>query len=116
MTAKILVGVDESDRSEDAAAFAARLAHAAGAALLLANAYPYDDFPTRGVPAIRQQLREDAQLTVDRMRELATGVDEVHTSTIASVSPARGLHVLVERERPDLVVIGSSHRGDLGRV
>jgi nucleotide-binding universal stress UspA family protein len=93
-----------------------RLARATGAELVLANAYPYDDMPTRGVPAIRLHLREEAQATLDRMRELTAGVSGVRTCTIASISTARGLHVLIERENPLLVVIGSSHRGALGRV
>lgn len=117
MTAKILVGVEESDRSKDAVAFASRLARATGAELVLANAFPYDDFPSRAAsPAMREYLCQDAQETLDRMSELAAGVADVRTCTIASVSPAHALHVLMERESPLLVVIGSSHRGALGRA
>ena len=38
----ILIGVDASERSEDAIAFARQLADASGAHLVLANAYPQD--------------------------------------------------------------------------
>ena len=44
---KIIVGVDESDRSKDAVALAAQLARGSGAELVLVCAYPYDDRPSR---------------------------------------------------------------------
>ena len=43
----ILIGVDESERSEDAIAFARRLADVAAAHVVVANAYPYSDVPSR---------------------------------------------------------------------
>jgi nucleotide-binding universal stress UspA family protein len=117
MTAKILVGVEKSDRSKDAVAFASRLARATGAELVLANAYPYDDFPGRAAsPPVRAHLRQAAQEVLDRSRDEVSGVDDVRTCTFASVSPARALHILAERESADLVVIGSSHRGAFGRA
>ena len=37
----ILIGVDATERSEDAIAFGSRLADAAGATVVIASAFPY---------------------------------------------------------------------------
>jgi nucleotide-binding universal stress UspA family protein len=117
MSAKILVGVEESDRSQDAVSFASRLARATGAELVLANAYPYDSIPSRAAgPSMKEYLRQDAQAMLDRRGALTVGVPHVRTCTIASVSPARALHELAEHDEAAVLVIGSSHRGGLGRV
>ena len=64
---KIIVGVDESDRSRDAVALAALLARGSDAELVLVCAYPYDDVPGRGAnTGYRQYLREDAEAAIDR--------------------------------------------------
>jgi nucleotide-binding universal stress UspA family protein len=41
---------------------------------------------------------------------------ETETRAIADSSVARALHALAEREKATLIVIGSSHRGSIGRV
>ena len=43
----IVIGVDDSTRSEDAVAFARRLARAANGRIVLVNAFPYADVPSR---------------------------------------------------------------------
>ena len=68
---KIIVGVDGSERSDDALALASSLARRTAAEIVLARAYPYDDAVTHlGESAQRHRLREDAQQTLDRLREL----------------------------------------------
>ena len=58
---KIIVGVDESERSKDAVALAARLARGSDADVLLVCAYPYDTAPSRAANAGYQHyLRDDA--------------------------------------------------------
>ena len=67
---KIIVGVEESDRSKDAVALAALLARGTGAELELVCAYPYDDVPGRAANAgYRQYLREDAEAAIERAIE-----------------------------------------------
>jgi nucleotide-binding universal stress UspA family protein len=114
---KIIVGVDGSDRSDDAFAFASSFARRTAAEIVLARAYPYDDEAGHLADSSRRHhLREDAQETLDRLRALADVSLEITTRTIADPSPSRALHTLAEREGAALVVIGSSHRGGLGRV
>ena len=114
---KIIVGVDGSDRSDDALALASSIAHRTAAEIVLARAYPYDDAAGRlGDSVRRHDLREAAQETLDRVREHAGTELRVTTRTIADPSPSRALHLLAERERASLVVIGSSHHGAVGRV
>ena len=114
---KIIVGVEPSARSGDAVAFARRIAEASGARITLAGAYPYQDHPSRAANhAYRNYLRDEAQTTLDRLRDGVEGVGDVATVAIADVSPARALQGLAEREAADLIVLGSSHRGKLGRV
>ena len=64
---KIIVGVDESDRSRDAVALATLLARGSDAELVLVCAYPYDDVPGRSANVgYRQYLREDAEGALKR--------------------------------------------------
>ena len=83
----IVVGTDATDRSRDAIAFARRLAPAE---LLLACAVPPTGTPPEGLDA--------------------------GTQVIADGSPARALHTYAEARHADLVVVGSTHTGRLGRV
>jgi nucleotide-binding universal stress UspA family protein len=112
----IIVGVDGSERSADALGFAATLARRARADLLLACAYPYDDAAAHMDTTRRRLLREEAQETLDRLAETVEHGVPVATRTIADRSPARALHTLAVHERASLIVLGSSHRGAVGRV
>src|SRR5215218_2316022 len=75
---KILIGVDGSERSEDAVAFGRALALTAGAPVILATAH--------------------------RSEALRPGAH------------AHALQTLAEQEDADIIVVGSSHTGRLGRV
>lgn len=113
----VVVGIDPFAPSDDAVAFAARLAGPDGS-LLLASAVPYLMLPSRGAdPEYARELRAIAQGALDSLR--ASVIDAV--AAVESVigldpSPARMLQDLaVERGGP-LIVVGSSHVGRLGRV
>jgi nucleotide-binding universal stress UspA family protein len=114
---KIIVGIDQSERSKDAVALASVLARSSGAELELACAYPYDDVPARGAnTGYRQYLREDAEAAIKQAQEGIADLPEVASRTNASVSPSRGIQLLAERDGASLIVIGSSHRSGVGRV
>jgi nucleotide-binding universal stress UspA family protein len=113
---KIIVGIDGSERSADALAFASTLARSAHAELLLAAAYPYDDAAAHVDTERRQALRSEAQEMLDRLLPMTGPGVPAATRTIADRSPGRALHTLAVRDRASLVVIGSSHRGALGRA
>jgi nucleotide-binding universal stress UspA family protein len=109
---KIIVGVDGSERSQDAIAFALDLAHAADASMTLVCAYPYTPVPARVSGAqIREYLAADAEATLARLRADAEGAE---TRAIADPSPARALHMFAEGDQAALIVVGSSHHSKLG--
>jgi nucleotide-binding universal stress UspA family protein len=114
--AEILVGIDDSAGAEDALAFARRLADATGARLALGSAYPYEEWPSRVAShELGAFLRRETQALLDR-RAASLGDDTVPTHAIADHSPARALHQLAERAGATLIVVGSTHRGAIGRV
>lgn len=114
---KIIVGVDDSDRSKDAVALAAQLARGSGAELLLVCAYPYDDRPSRASNAdFRRSLCADANQSIGRAQEGIPDLPMVTPHVIAELSPAKAIHTMATTEGASLIVIGSSHRGGVGRV
>jgi nucleotide-binding universal stress UspA family protein len=44
------------------------------------------------------------------------GMATARTHVVGDTSPARALHRMAERERADVLVVGSAHRGAVGRV
>jgi nucleotide-binding universal stress UspA family protein len=113
---KILIGVDGSERSEDAVAFGRALALASGAPVILAMAHRAE--PLRpGADAHEVALREDAGRTLAR---LAGALDDIHNielqPLVKNMSAAHALQELAEQEDAGIIVVGSSHTGRLGRV
>jgi nucleotide-binding universal stress UspA family protein len=115
MTPEIVVGIDDSAGARDALAFATRLASCAGATVRLATAFNYSDVPSRARnETFRRYLEQDA---VELLRSTAESVDGVSgTDAIADPSPPHALHKLAEEVDAALLVVGSTHRGAVGRV
>jgi nucleotide-binding universal stress UspA family protein len=114
---KIIVGVDDSERSKDAVALAGRLARGTDAELMLVCVYPYQDLPSRVSNAdYARYVREDAIGTLDRAAAELPDALQIHTRAIPDISPPRAIQELATREAASLIVIGSSHRGAVGRV
>jgi nucleotide-binding universal stress UspA family protein len=110
----ILIGVDNSGRSEDAIAFGQRIADAAGADMVIACAYPYTDVPSRAANAA---LRDNALDTAKTMASyLAADPERVWTVVTANPSPAHALQKIGDTQRAALIVVGSTHAGRAGRV
>jgi nucleotide-binding universal stress UspA family protein len=113
----IIVGVEGSERSADAVAFASELARIAHAKLFVAFAHANEGPLVPAGGADDQALvNADAKERLGRMRELAAGVEEVETRAIEDLPPARALQMLADVHQAGLIVIGSSHRGAAGRV
>ena len=74
----ILIGVDASERSEDAIAFGRRLADVAGAHVVVANAYPYSAVPSR---ASNAAFREACATTRSRPRGACAPGSSASTTT-----------------------------------
>jgi nucleotide-binding universal stress UspA family protein len=112
MYRKIVVGYDGSERAKDALALAAQLR--AGDGVVIAGCV----YPATG-PGKGKQLEP---ILADAARETLAEARKQYDAEWLSLQPvlghstAHGLHVLTEKDEADLVVVGSSHRGDVGRV
>jgi nucleotide-binding universal stress UspA family protein len=116
MNGPILVGYDGSDESRDALALAKGLAAVSGSPLMLAWIEPVGplDLPYDTIFEPIQDRAEDA------LDEVARGLREQGLQVSWRVglfgSAAQGIHELAEEEPAALIVVGSSHRGRVGRV
>jgi nucleotide-binding universal stress UspA family protein len=115
---KIVIGFDGTDSGEDALALGMLLARATRAVPLVTVVHP-QEYPI-GVGRVDAEwvayMHEQAQeLLRCARRVLGDGV-EADYRTVSAASESRGLHELAEQEQAELVVVGSSHRGPLGRT
>lgn len=115
MFSTIIVGVDGRPGGRDALALAERLRSIAGGDLVAVQAYPYEFFVSRGANAdfdsvIRDDVRTELEADLDGM-----GVS-AQTVVVPDASPARALHRVAEKHDAGLIVVGSAHHGQLGRV
>jgi nucleotide-binding universal stress UspA family protein len=113
---KILIGVDGSERSEDAVAFGRALALAAGAPVILAMAYPASPLAVRHGAMADHTRGKDAEEALARLAGPLRDVDDVELRPLGSLSAAQSLHETAEEEDAGLIVVGSSHTGRFGRV
>ena len=109
---RVLVAYEGSDHSDDALALAKLLA-GEGAQITAACAYWYEARSWRVGPGSPEMMRVDADEALARLRERDAEIELRH---VRGPTPAAALHDLTEDERFDLVVVGSTRRGQLGRV
>lgn len=110
---KVIVAVDETESHHDAIALARELVDPTGQ-LTLAHVHVRAPLHGRGSTSGEEDALPDGSAALLADLSLADGVTA--TTAVASSSVGRGLHELVERERADLLVLGSTRRGLLGRV
>jgi nucleotide-binding universal stress UspA family protein len=111
---QIVVGVDEHGDGRDAIALAKNLLAPDGE-LTLSSVYAGDPHVYRSASAAYEASeRERALELLEKTRE-ETGV-HAHLRWRSSPSVGRGLHELCEVIGADLLIVGSSRRGLLGRV
>ena len=114
MFRNVFIGVDGSPTGRDAIALAGALAEP-DARLTLAHVHPDGLTPRRASNLeFDAAMRADAQRLLEAERE-ATGV-RADLISISAPSVGRGLHALAEEHAADLVVVGSTGRGLVGRV
>lgn len=113
---RVLIGVAEPESGRDAAELAKLLAAADGClTLAFVHSDPMrlwgdDELPPSTFAAERAQ----AQAMLAQIRD-AVGV-EASTRCVEAPTPGRGLHELAHELDADLLVVGSSRRGLMGRV
>jgi nucleotide-binding universal stress UspA family protein len=114
MTRPILAGADGTGSGLDAVAFGARLATAIGSPLVVACVCP-EEALAAGAEGESDEPRRQAASILEAARD-AVGDLPADFRTVVSTSPARGLAELAEEEGVEAVVVGSTHRGPVGRV
>lgn len=111
---RVLVGFDGSDGGRDALELTRVMAEATGARVLVVAVIPYGPLP---VPyeMLDEEEAETAQPLFEDARE-RLGEIEVETRAFGGGSPAGVINDLAEKESVDSIVVGSPHRGAVGRV
>jgi nucleotide-binding universal stress UspA family protein len=111
---KVLVGVDDRLGGRDAIALASQLTAPDGA-LILARVYTGRYMPSHAVtPGLVNEERTAAKESLEHAR--ANASVDAKLVLVEAPSPGRGLHGEAEDDEADLLVVGSSHRGSLGRA
>jgi nucleotide-binding universal stress UspA family protein len=114
MPRTIIIGVDGSDRDDDALALGGLLAETLSARVLTVSICSYpalSDSEDELARAILDQAQSIAARAGGRLRGVAA-----EARALASWSPAHGLERVARDEHAEIVVVGSSRRGALGRV
>jgi nucleotide-binding universal stress UspA family protein len=118
MTKPIIVAADVRREDIAPARLGMALARLLDAPVVLATAYPVDLAIENLYPEYAVGLGRAADRAVELLARSAREPAIVLTTTAVPTggSPARALHELAEREGAQLLVIGSSERGPVGRV
>jgi nucleotide-binding universal stress UspA family protein len=111
---RLLVGFDGSDGGRDALELARVLGSATGAAVSVATVIPYGPLPIPYAILDEEDAREAGPL-FEEARERLDDL-EVEARAFGGGSPAMVMTTRAEREDVDLVVVGSPHRGPIGRA
>lgn len=111
---KLLVGYDGSEGGRDALELTRVMAEALGASAMVVAVIPYGPLP---VPyeMLEEEEAERAQPLFEEAKKLLGDV-EVETRAFGGGSPAGVINDLAEREGVETIVVGSPHRGPLGRA
>jgi nucleotide-binding universal stress UspA family protein len=111
----IVVGVDGREGGRDALSLAGRLALVAGGELVAVRALPFEYYVARaGAPPYSTIAEQDAECEL--AAELEDADVKARQIVVGDTSPARALHRVAEAERADVIVVGSTRHGRLGRV
>jgi nucleotide-binding universal stress UspA family protein len=110
MFQKIIVGIDQREQRREPLALARLIAGGANERLVVATVYAHRVLP-HGV--VDTSIRDDADELLAREADTLPGARFV---AVSSGSVGRGLHELAELEQADVIVLGASHRGAMGRV
>ncbi len=110
----LLVGYDGSEGGRDALELTRVLGEATGAGVLVVTVLPYGPLP---IPyeILEEEEAERAQPLFAEAKERLGGL-EVETRSFGGGSPAGVIDDLAEKEEVDTIVVGSPHRGAVGRV
>jgi len=120
--APLVVGFDGSKRGRDALTLGRLIAAGFDAALVVAVVHPFDRLMAHGkfgpTPPydFETHAREQAHRIADEARALVRDHDRFEIRVVGAGSPAEALYELAAELDAAAVVVGSSHRGHLGRI
>lgn len=108
------MGYDGSDGGRDALELTRVLAEATGADVVVVTVLPYGPLP---IPyeILEEEEAERARPLFEEAKE-RLGDIEIETRAFGGGSPAGVINDLAEREEVDTIVVGSPHRGPIGRT
>jgi nucleotide-binding universal stress UspA family protein len=115
MPQPIVVGLDGSAHGYDALALGRALAATLSTRLIVLIAYTPDEWLWAPGTAGPLDLDERERLLA-RAQATLSDQDRVEFRTVPSPSAAGALHGEAERERAQIIVVGSSHHGAVGRM
>jgi nucleotide-binding universal stress UspA family protein len=114
MFKNVLVGVDGRPNGRDAIALASRLTDPDGK-LTLAHVHSGNLRPSHAIaPGMVREEGEGSHKLLEAERAAADVKAEL--VSVVAMSPGRGLHEQAEEQSADLLVVGSSSHGALGRA
>lgn len=111
---RLLVGFDGSDGGRDALELARTMGAPAEASALVVAVIPYGPLPV-DFEALEEDAAKEAEPLFEEARERLEGLT-VETRGFGGGSPAGVMTEIAEAEEVDLVVVGSPHRGAIGRA
>jgi nucleotide-binding universal stress UspA family protein len=111
---RLMVGVDGSEGGDDALALARLLGAETDAGVLVVCVIPYGPLPA-DFRALDDDAAAEAGPLLEEARERLEGL-EVETRAFGGGSAAGVMTSLAESEDADLIVVGSPHRGAVGRA
>jgi nucleotide-binding universal stress UspA family protein len=110
----IVAAVDATKRTLDALELAKLLAHTTGAPVDIVSVFPYLALADPAGEELTR-VREEAR-TILRQLADASGLEAAGAEVIPGNLPARELQRLSEQVATGVLVVGSTHRGAVGRV
>lgn len=111
---RLMVGIDGSDGGHDALELTRLLGTEMDAAVLVACVIPYGPLPV-DFRALDGDAAAEAEPLLGDARERLAGLG-VETRAFGGGSPAGVMTHVAEAEDVDLIVVGSPHRGAIGRA
>jgi nucleotide-binding universal stress UspA family protein len=111
---RLLVGFDGSDGGRDALELARAIGEPAGAHALVVAVIPYGPLPV-DFRTLEADAAQEAEPLFEGARERLAGL-EVECRAFGGGSAAQVMTDIAEAEDVDLIVVGSPHRGAIGRT
>ena len=113
----LLVGVDATEHSQDAIAFANTIARVSCGRVVVACAFKDNGRdPERGTDRLRSALQDEAEFVARRMGRRLAGIDvsRVHARSYPTTAPDHGLSELAASEGDVLTIVGASRADTRG--